>query len=78
MFFTKWGTIKPTLERMELDGTERKTLVNGKIIYPNGLTLDFPLGHIYWVDSYLDYVERVDYNGNHRMTIKMGFPVSLL
>lgn len=75
MFYTKWGTSKPRLERANLDGTDQKTLVDQKIVYPYGLTVDFPLQHVYWVDTYLDYIDRVDYDGNNRKTIKKGYPV---
>ncbi|CAH1393043.1 unnamed protein product [Nezara viridula] len=78
MFYTKWGMSKPRLERANLDGTDQKTLVDQKIVYPYGLTVDFPLQHVYWVDTYLDYIDRVDYDGNNRKTIKKGYPVQNL
>ncbi|XP_014241482.1 low-density lipoprotein receptor-related protein 1 [Cimex lectularius] len=78
MFFTKWGTISPTLERALLDGSSRKILVNERIVYPFGLTADYPLQHIYWVDTYLDLVERIDYDGKNRKTIRKGSPVQNL
>jgi low-density lipoprotein receptor-related protein 1 (alpha-2-macroglobulin receptor) len=76
MFFTKWGVTSPMLERALLDGSERKTLVDHKIVYPYGVTIDYPTQHVYWVDTYLDFVERVDYDGSNRRTIRKGFPVS--
>lgn len=75
MFFTKWGTAA-SLERASLDGKSRTILVDYKIVYPYGLTVDFPLEHVYWVDTYLDFVERVSYDGSDRHTIRKGFPVS--
>ena len=78
MFFTKWGPSKPRLERANLDGIDQKTLVDQKIVYPYGLTIDFPLQHVYWVDTYLDYIDRVDYDGNNRKTVRKGYPVSLI
>lgn len=64
------------LERTLLDGSERKTLVDHKIVYPYGVTIDYTTQHVYWVDTYLDFVERVDYDGSNRRTIRKGFPVS--
>ncbi|XP_054274081.1 low-density lipoprotein receptor-related protein 1-like [Macrosteles quadrilineatus] len=78
MFFTKWGVTSPMLERALLDGSERKTLVDHKIVYPYGVTIDYPTQHVYWVDTYLDFVERVDYDGSNRRTIRKGFPVQNL
>lgn len=54
----------------------RLMLVDQKIVYPYGLSVDFPNQHVYWVDTYLDFIERVDYNGKNRKTIKKGFPVN--
>ncbi|XP_039297489.1 low-density lipoprotein receptor-related protein 1 isoform X2 [Nilaparvata lugens] len=78
MFFTKWGMTSPKLERAQLDGTKRRTLVHQKIVYPYGLTVDLPNEHIYWVDTYLDFVERIDYTGKNRKTVRKGYPVQNL
>ncbi|XP_046386652.1 prolow-density lipoprotein receptor-related protein 1 isoform X2 [Ischnura elegans] len=78
MFFTKWGVSTPMLERANLDGSERTPLVNYKIVYPYGVALDYPNKHVYWVDGYLDFVERVSYDGTNRRTVKRGFPVQNL
>ena len=43
MFFTVWGTNTAKLESADLDGKNRKILVDSKIVYPYGLTLDLPL-----------------------------------
>ena len=61
-----------------LDGSQRKVLVDSKIVYPYGITLDLPLKRVYWVDTYLDYIEAVDYDGGNRKTILRGSPVQNL
>nr|XP_045618524.1 low-density lipoprotein receptor-related protein 1B-like isoform X1 [Procambarus clarkii] len=72
MFFTNWGTTDPKLERALMDGTQRQGIVHTKIVYPFGVTLDYPNKHVYWVDGYLSHVERVDYSGgNRRIIIKL-------
>ena len=76
MFFTKWGTSVASLERASLNGGSRQILVKQKIVYPYGIAVDFPNEHVYWVDTYLDFVERINYDGTKRTTIKKGFPVS--
>ncbi|KAF7273554.1 hypothetical protein GWI33_013751, partial [Rhynchophorus ferrugineus] len=75
MFFTKWGTSLPMLERCNLDGTGRKAIVDVKIVYPYGVTVDYPTKYVFWVDTYLDYVEKVDYEGKNRKTIARGVNV---
>ena len=62
--------------RADLDGSNRKSLVSKKIVHPHGLTIDFSRRQLYWGDSYLDYVERVDYDGTNRKTIAHGLNVS--
>ena len=60
----------PKLERVRLDGTERKILVsNQRMVRPHALTLDFVKKEVYWADSYLDRIERVDYDGNNRKLV---------
>lgn len=78
MFFTVWGANSAKLERAELDGEARQILVDTKIVYPYGLTVDFPLKRVYWVDTYLDYIEAVDYDGSNRKTLLRGSPVQNL
>ncbi|XP_030747153.1 prolow-density lipoprotein receptor-related protein 1 [Sitophilus oryzae] len=72
MFFTKWGTSPPMLERCNLDGTGRKPIVDVKIVYPYGVAVDYPTKYVFWVDTYLDYVEKVDYDGKNRKTMARG------
>ncbi len=75
LFFTEWGSTAPLLERSKLDGSNRTRLVEHKIVYPYGITIDFPNEHIYWVDTYLDFIERINYDGSGRHTIIRGLPV---
>jgi len=75
MFFTQWGKTVSLLEKARLDGTNRTALVKRKIVYPYGVTVDYPNEHVYWVDTYLDYIERINYDGTNRMTILSGVPV---
>lgn len=76
MFFTKWGQFPAMVERALLNGLDRQPLVDHKIVYPYGLAVDIPTEHVYWVDTYLDFVERINYDGSNRRTIQKGFPVN--
>lgn len=42
MFFSSSGSSPPKLERSALDGSGRKTLIDSKIVYPYGVSLDIP------------------------------------
>ena len=52
------GTLSFFLSHDQQDGSERKVVVDSKIVYPYGVAVDHPNRHIFWVDTYLDYIER--------------------
>lgn len=72
LYFTKWGQSAPMVERCDMDGSNRIPLVTQKIVFPYGITVDYPSNHIYWVDTYLDFVERINSDGSNRRTILKG------
>lgn len=74
MFFTDYGQI-PKVERCDMDGQNRTKLVDSKIVFPHGITLDLVSRLVYWADAYLDYIEVVDYEGKNRHTIIQGLLV---
>lgn len=74
MFFTDYGQI-PKVERCDMDGQNRTKLVDSKIVFPHGITLDLVSRLVYWADAYLDYIEVVDYEGKNRQTIIQGLLV---
>lgn len=75
MFFTDYGQI-PKVERCDMDGQNRTKLVDSKIVFPHGITLDLVSRLVYWADAYLDYIEVVDYEGKNRHTVIQGLLVS--
>lgn len=58
-----------------MDGQNRTKLVDSKIVFPHGITLDLVNRLVYWADAYLDYIEVVDYEGKNRHTIIQGLLV---
>lgn len=74
VFFTDYGQI-PKVERCDMDGQNRTKLVDSKIVFPHGITLDLVNRLVYWADAYLDYIEVVDYEGKNRHTIIQGLLV---
>uniref|UniRef100_A0A670IUS4 LDL receptor related protein 1 n=1 Tax=Podarcis muralis TaxID=64176 RepID=A0A670IUS4_PODMU len=77
VFFTDYGQI-PKVERCDMDGQNRTKLVDAKIVFPHGITLDLVNRLVYWADAYLDYIEVVDYEGKNRHTIIQGILVKHL
>lgn len=68
MFWTDWGE-NPRIERVGMDGSQRKVIISTKIYWPNGLTLDIATQRIYFADSKLDYIDFCDYDGNGRQQV---------
>ncbi|XP_062895316.1 low-density lipoprotein receptor-related protein 1-like [Mobula hypostoma] len=71
VFFTDYGQI-PKVERCDMDGQNRTKIVDSKIVFPHGITLDLVTKLVYWADAYLDYIEVVDYEGKNRHAIIQG------
>ncbi|XP_015791351.1 low-density lipoprotein receptor-related protein 2 [Tetranychus urticae] len=68
LFWTDWGD-NPRLERAGMDGNERKVIIDTKIYWPNGLTIDIPTRRVYFADSKLDYIDFCDYDGKNRQQV---------
>ena len=75
MFWTDWGQ-NPRIERSDMDGDLRITIIDTEIFWPNGLTIDYPTQTIYFADAKLDYIHRCDYTGNNRVEVVAGSLVS--
>lgn len=68
MFWSDWGH-HPRIERASMDGSMRTIIVQNKIALPCGLTIDYPNRLLYFMDSYLDYIDVCDYYGHHRRQV---------
>ena len=69
VFFTNHGE-SPRVERINMDGSNRvKIIENRQVVRPSGLTLDLVNRHVYSADSYLDTIERADYDGANRIPV---------
>lgn len=55
LVFTDRGRM-PKIERTQLDGSNRRVLVNESIVFPSGLSLDYKENQIYWCDTRLDTI----------------------
>merc|ERR1712218_285511 len=64
---------KPKIEMSWMDGTKRRTIVSEKIERPEGLAIDFSMGHtVYWVDSKLNTIESMTEDGERRHIVARG------
>ena len=68
MFWTDWGE-EPKIERAEMDGSNRTIIIRQDIHWPNGLTIDYSTGKIYWTDAKLFYIAKANYDGSNRQRI---------
>ncbi|XP_035827354.1 low-density lipoprotein receptor-related protein 2 [Aplysia californica] len=64
--------LKPRIERVFMDGSHRWNMGLTKILQPQAIALDTVNQRIFWVDSHLDHLDTVDYNGQNRRTIVSG------
>lgn len=71
LFWTDWGE-NPRIERVGMDGTMRSTIINTKIYWPNGLTLDTANKRVYFADSKLDFIDFCNYDGTGRQQVLSG------
>ena len=68
MYWTDWGATSK-IEQAEMDGSARRTIVTGNLVWPNGLTIDQATNRLFWTDAKLDKIEVSDLNGENRQLI---------
>ncbi|XP_028170493.1 low-density lipoprotein receptor-related protein 2-like [Ostrinia furnacalis] len=58
--------------RANMDGTHAKSIVSEAAYKASGIAVDIIAKRVFWCDSLLDYIETVDYDGNHRFLVLRG------
>jgi hypothetical protein len=69
MFWTDWVSStsqKGKIEQAWMDGTNRKSLIESQLQWPNGLSIDYIEKKLYWCDAFLDKIERAGLDGSNR------------
>ena len=74
MFWINGVDGKPLIERADMDGRNRQTVVSTELISPSDLALDVHMGHrLYWSDPKKHVIESVAVDGSDRViAIKKG------
>lgn len=78
MFWTDWGEA-PAIAKAKMDGSDDVNIVDTNIVWPNGLTIDYPSERLYWVDGKISLIESVKLDGSHRIKLLegVGHPYSI-
>ena len=71
IFISDWGA-NAHIERAWMDGSNRETIVNDQLGWPNGLTIDYVMREVFWADARLDYIGAVNYDGSGRRKVVIG------
>lgn len=68
MFWSDWGST-PMIERANMDGTDRVSIVTQNLLFPNGLAVDQMNSRLYFVDGGIKTLEYVSFDGTGRKTM---------
>uniref|UniRef100_A0A1I7TV41 EGF-like domain-containing protein n=1 Tax=Caenorhabditis tropicalis TaxID=1561998 RepID=A0A1I7TV41_9PELO len=69
IFWTDWGK-NARIERSGMDGQHRVVIVQGdRVVWPNGLALDYVDKRVYWADAKIKSIFSCDYWGKNIKTV---------
>ncbi|XP_060571898.1 low-density lipoprotein receptor-related protein 4-like, partial [Ruditapes philippinarum] len=68
LYWTDWG-LNAKIETAYYDGTNRKTIVNTNLKWPNGIALDHEAEIIYWCDGGTGNIEKSYIDGTNRQIV---------
>jgi len=69
MFWTDWYREMPTIERANMDGSDRSPFITTDLSLPNGLTLDPNMQQLCWGDAGAKKIECIRTDGVGRRVI---------
>lgn len=59
----------PKIERVEMDGSNRKSIVTESVFWPNGLTVDYTSNRLFWADAKHKVIETANFDGSERKKV---------
>ncbi|RXG71249.1 Low-density lipoprotein receptor-related protein 4 [Armadillidium vulgare] len=65
LFWSEWGS-NASIERANMDGSERKSIATYNLTWPNGLAIDYEISRLFWLDAKYKVVESSDFDGQLR------------
>jgi hypothetical protein len=70
VYWSDWGN-NPRIERGSMDGaaSSRQVLVNTNVGWVNGLTIDYTIYRVFWVDAKVKRIESMKLDGSDRRLI---------
>lgn len=68
VFWTDWG-VGAKIERANLDGSDRQTLVAERVEWPTGLAMDYANRRLYWADARRRTIETITLDGRNRHVV---------
>jgi hypothetical protein len=72
MYWTDWGD-KAMVGRAFLDGSEQIALINTSLEWPNGLTIDYELNLLFWVDAKLHIICSANLDGSNQRVVLFSY-----
>lgn len=60
----------PKIERIEMDGTRRSSIITESVFWPNGLTIDYTADRFYWADAKHHVIESAKLDGSDRRKVQ--------
>ena len=55
LLWTDWN-LEPFIARIGMDGKNMSKVVTDGLFWPNGLTIDYTTGKMWWADAHLDVI----------------------
>lgn len=80
MYWSVWASMSggagSRIETARLDGSARRVAVTGALHWPNGLALTADATQLYWCDTYLDKIERLELATGARVVVAEHSPAT--
>jgi hypothetical protein len=79
IFWTNWVQSHSKIERSNLDGTDRRTVLHNGIVWVSGLALDYQLDRVYWSDRFHRHISSSTIHGSdvRKIVTKLHKPTGL-